>query len=162
MWKWISPQMHAVAHGFHLLCETVAQQESFVILFDTAPHTGTASLHGLTSYMLWIAARTSLEHGLPTEPYCRFLIQHWLLRKAIINETHKRWRGLFFSNYWCSFTEELVSKSSGSQRWFSSHLKGLFITITDAIHVPFCGGLSFCSYPSNCQNIQHSNFSFPS
>lgn len=136
-------------------------------LYDTAPHPGVASLHGLTYYMLWIAARTSLEHV--AQPANKTVLE--VPNTTLVAETGRhKWGSqqvkravfFFFSNYQCSFAEELVLKSSGSQRWFSYHLKGLFITITDAIHVSFCGDLSFSSDPSNCQNIQYSNFSSPS
>lgn len=144
---------------------SLQQRCIFVVVFNNAPPSCAASLQGLTDYapkwsknILW-ACGTACQQ----KPQ----IQGWLLRQAVINEAHERQRGLFFF-FWKGGQQlrVLFYRSTGFKVF--RHSKMTHLLFEGLLHHhnvrdtrSFLQGLSFCSDPSSCQNIQRYNFRFP-
>lgn len=120
-----------------------------------------------------ICSQVQQEHpwvcGIACQQKRRPRIQGWLLRQAVINEAHKRQRGLFFLFVFLLGQQlhMFFYRSTGFKVFRLSKMTHLLFE--GLLHHrywrdprSFFQGLSFCSDPSSCQNIQRYNFRFPS
>lgn len=86
----------------------------------------------------------SMWHSLPTKPYCRFLIQHWLLRQVVINEAHNRWRGFFLQ----------------LQMFFCRRTCFKVFRLSEMIQLPFERPLHYHNWRDTCSFLRGSQFQF--